>query len=96
MSKAGALWVMTLVEMRSAPVERVAADGLERHAARHLDDRAAFDERDALRDVLGRHVVEHHEVGAAVDGFDDLLASARTRLRRCVRATAPGRDGRPR
>ncbi len=34
---------------------------------------AAVDEGNALRDVLGRHVVEHHEIGAAVDRLDHLL-----------------------
>ena len=77
MSSAGADCVIALVDTRSAPVAAYGRDGVERDAARDLHERvrpaAVAHDLDALRGVAGRHVVEHHDVGAGRDGLLHLV-----------------------
>ena len=68
---------MALAEISSTPAAAYAATRLERHPAGHLDRRVGArpgaDHRDAVAHLVGRQVVEHHQVGARRDGFADLL-----------------------
>ncbi len=68
---------------------RVRGDVLERDASRELDQHigpsALAHDRDARCGFVGRHVVEHDEIGTGVDGLEHLGAVLALDLHRATR-----------
>src|SRR5436309_967488 len=68
----------------------IRAQRLDRYVAGHFDGEPAVDDLHALGHLLGRHVVEQHEVGAGLDGGVDLVALVALHLHAQPRPAQPG------